>query len=121
MTAEDPADVVRDALNTLRGILRVHVLPADDALDALVAERGVVRASCETLASRLRSESDKWEDGEDIKPLLVESAEEIELLTGRYATAFEALRWIAAGRTGSYGAPALFAGAVLHDFQEEPA
>lgn len=56
-TAQEHADTLRGALAQLRGILRVHVLPADDALDGLCADLAAAREALELLAR-----SDGWGD-----------------------------------------------------------
>jgi hypothetical protein len=63
---------------------------------------------------RLRDEASEWWDvGEDIPPLLLEAAEAIENLAAKVALQAEGLRWIALGRTGSYGTPQAFAAVIL--------
>jgi hypothetical protein len=64
---------------------------------------------------RLRNEAAEWDVGEDIPPLLLEAAEAVESLAAKVAMQTEGLRWIAAGKTGSYGTPQAFACAILED------
>jgi hypothetical protein len=81
-----------------------------------MSENGGVLATPETqkqpLTLRLREEAAFWDDGEELPLLLIKAASAIEYLAAAFATDHEALRWIALGRTGSYGTLEAFAAAV---------
>lgn len=86
------AAIVREALARLRGILRVHVLAADDALDALLAllagaQQEVERLTAENDRLRLDPEHNRLRDNEP----LIARAEAAEALAERRRVGLQAV------------------------------